>query len=128
MSSQAEKNIQVVREMMAGAGQEPVMAEHLSQDVVLSVAKGMPYGGDYPGFQGYRDIVGALMASWSEIAFAPAEYAAVGDKVVAISRITGKLLSGKAIDQPFCEIWELKDGKIVHVTPFYYDTQEIAEG
>lgn len=128
MTDEAATNIQIVREMMEGAGQEPMMAKHLSEDVVLRVASGMPYGGDYPGFQGYRDIVGALMGSWSEIAFAPAEFAAVGNKVVAISRLTGKLPSGKTIDQPFCEIWEIEDGKIVQVTPFYYDTKEIAAG
>ena len=114
--------------MMEGAGQEPVMKKYLAEDVVLSVTAGMPYGKDYIGLQGYRDIVGALMNSWTDLAFAPAEFATVGDKVIAVSRITGKLASGKAIDQPFCEIWELKNGKIVRVTPFYYDTKEIADG
>jgi ketosteroid isomerase-like protein len=124
----AARNIQIVREMMAGAGLEPVMAKHLAEDVVLSVAPGMPYGGDYPGLDGYRRIVGALMGAWSEISFGEAEFAAVGNKVVAISRLKGTLPSGKVVDEPFCEIWEIRNGKIAQVTPFYYDTKNIADG
>jgi ketosteroid isomerase-like protein len=126
--TEAQQNIRIVKEMMEGAGQEEVMAKHLADDIVLSVAPGMPYGAEYRGFEGYRRIVGELMKAWAEISFAPAEFAAVGNKVVAISRLKGKLPSGRHVDEPFCEIWELRGGKIVHVTPFYYDTRNIAAG
>lgn len=125
----AQANIEVVKGMLAGAGQEEAMQRLLSDHVVLTVPQGLPYGGEYPGLDGYRAIIGGLMGFWSEFHLDPPEFATAGDKVVVISRLTGKLAgSGREIDQPFCEIWKVQDGKVMTVTPFYYDTKTIADG
>jgi len=125
----ATANVEVVKAMLAGVGQEDVMKRHLSPEVVLSVPVGLPYGRDYEGLAGYSDIVGGLMAFWETFELDPPEFATAGDKVVVISRLRGTLKgSGRKVDQPFAEIWEIQDGKALRVTPFYYDTKSITDG
>jgi ketosteroid isomerase-like protein len=35
--------------------------------------------------------------------------------------------NGKPISFPITGIWRLKDGKVVEITPFYYDTKAICD-
>lgn len=122
-------NIAIVQEMMDGLGQQDVVDRLLAEDVVIEVPEGLPYGGTRHGRDGYMSIVGDLLACWSDIAFGPHNLAAIGDRVINVSRLKGTLAAtGRKIDEPFCELWQLRDGQVTRITPFYFDTKGVADG
>jgi ketosteroid isomerase-like protein len=92
-------------------------------NLVLHEPEGLPYGGTYHGRQGLLDGIAAINSVWKRVRFSDLRYS-VGDDLAivhltmtAISRATGKELS-----MPVCEVWRFRNGKVIDVAPFYWDT------
>jgi ketosteroid isomerase-like protein len=102
----------------------------LSPDVVYTQAAGLPYGGTFHGlpemmtmYQKSAKYSRMLVADGWTLATNPAT-----KKVIAsftVHCIANK--SGKAIDMAIQESFELRDGKIIGITPFYFDTKIFGE-
>jgi ketosteroid isomerase-like protein len=126
----AQQNLKIVEIMLANghAGRWDIVKPYVSDDVVLHVPAGLPFGGDYQGWQGYMDILKKIGAFFTELKATPREFAIVGNKVVVMSRLSGCIAkNGRPISFPLTDVWELEDGKVVEITAFYYDTKEIAD-
>lgn len=125
------KNLEIVKIMLENghAGRWDVVKPYVSDRLVLRVPPGLPFGGDYRGWQGYMDILKALGTFFTDIkAVGSREFATVGNKVVVIGTLSCRIArNGKPITFPLTDIWELEDGKVVEITAFYYDTKAIAE-
>jgi len=125
------KNLEIVKIMLANghAGRWDIVKPYVSDRLVLHVPPGLPFGGDYHGWQGYVDILKAIGTFFTDIkAAGTREFATVGDKVVVIGALSCRIAAnGKPITFPLTDIWELQDGKVVEITAFYYDTKAIAD-
>ena len=126
----AQQNQKIVEVLLANghAGRWDIVRPHIADDIVLHVPAGLPFGGDYRGWQGYTDILKKIGAFFTELKASPREFATVGNKVVVMARLSGRIAkNGKPISFPLTDIWELKDGKVVEITAFYYDTKAISD-
>jgi ketosteroid isomerase-like protein len=101
----------------------------LAPDVVYTQAAGLPYGGI---FHGLPEMVKMFMKSseFSSIVVIDGWQLStntITKKVIAsfTIRATAKK-SGRALDMEIRECFELRDGKIVAITPFYFDTKTFA--
>jgi ketosteroid isomerase-like protein len=125
----AQKNLQIVQTLLANghAGRWDIVRPLVADDVVLHVPKGLPFGGDYRGFEGYKEILGKIGGFFTELKGGPREFATVGNKVIVMSTLSGRIAgNGRPISFPLTDIWELEDGKVREITAFYYDTREIS--
>jgi ketosteroid isomerase-like protein len=125
-----QQNLKIVEIMLANghAGRWDVVRPYLSDDVVLRLPPGLPFGGDYRGWQGYMDVLKKIGAFFTELKGTPREFAIMGNKIVVMNRLSGRIAKNdRLISFPLTDIWELKDGKVVEITAFYYDTKAIAD-
>jgi len=105
------------------------MKKIMATDAVYNQAEGLPYGGTYIGFDelakmfqkagGYFDL---------QIEKGPVYYTNPGTNGVFIYfwiHCKAKK-SGKEISMPISEYYEVKDGLITHIRPYYFDTKAFA--
>ena len=102
----------------------------LSPEVVYKQAVGLPYGGTFIGLpemlkmfiksSGYSSMV--VVDGW-KLSTNPETQKVVASFTV---RCTAKK-SGKVLDMEIQESYDLRDGKITGITPFYYDTKTFGE-
>lgn len=102
----------------------------LAADVVYTQAVGLPYGGTYIGLPGMMKmfIKSSEYSSMVVVDGPTLSTNPVTKKVIAsfTVHVTAKK-SGKVLDMAIQESFELKNGKIVGITPFYFDTKTFAE-
>lgn len=123
------KNVEIVQTMAANGrlGRWDVVRPLVSDDIVVEIPRGLPYGRTFHGWDGYRAALAAL-EFWTDLNFGALEFAASDDKVVVMAQLTGRIgKDGPAVSQPYAGVWELADGKVTKITAFYYDTKEIAD-
>jgi ketosteroid isomerase-like protein len=128
-SETAKANVEIVQTMAANGrlGNWDVVRPLVSDDIVVEIPEGLPYGETFHGWDGYRAALAAL-DFWTDLNIGPAEFAAAGDKVVVIAPLSGRIgPDGPTVSQPYAAVWQLAGGKVVRITAFYYDTKEIAD-
>ncbi len=127
----AARNLEIVKVMLENghAGRWDIVKPYVSEGIALHVPASLPFGGEYRGWQGYMDVLKAIGGFFTEIkAVAPREFATVGDKVIVVGKLSCRIAgNGKPITFPLTDVWELRDGKVVEITAFYYDTKAIAD-
>lgn len=127
-----QANIDLVRTALDGARArrldaiEPLFAD----DFILSHADGLPFGGDYRGWEGYTEalrVTGNFWGGINKLNFR--EFIPYGhDKVIIHFLLDGKIAkNGQRVEMPVVAIWELKGGKISRIRPFFFDTKKIAD-
>jgi ketosteroid isomerase-like protein len=130
MSAKAEKNEQIVRKMLENglAGNYDAIRRHIADDYRCHLPAGLPYGGEYRGWDGYTEVFAKIVDFFADVSFGPNEILANDDKVVILSRIKGTVRkSGKSFDMPLVEVWELEGDMVTAVTAFYHDTKLLSE-
>lgn len=106
------------------------LASVLRPNAVYHQAEGLPYGGTYTGFEQWITMfqkAGSLFDM--QIAEEPTYfYNSAKDRIVLgfVIRCTAKN-SGKTITMHISEHFEVVDGKIASIRPFYFDTKAFAE-
>jgi ketosteroid isomerase-like protein len=95
----------------------------LTEDAVFHEAPSLPYGGDYRGAAGYRDLVDRCMALASfEFGSAPRYHETSDGLVVMISEFTIRgSKTGRSATTAFCEVYAFEAGRIADVLVFYFD-------
>ncbi len=91
-------------------------------------AAGLPYAGLYEGLAGWHRLIGAVTATYSE--FSPqVDYLMTDDsglRVAAMVRLTFRsAATGRSGETSLMEIWEVQDGLISAVRPYYWDTHAV---
>jgi ketosteroid isomerase-like protein len=122
-----DRNIALVRSMSESfvAGRLEQVQSHIAPDMVMLLPAGLPYGGSYTGWSGYLAVATAIGGYFSDINFAPPQYVAGGDRVIAMTHLRATTKSGRAVDMPLTEIWEIHDGMVHQIMAFYFDTKAI---
>jgi ketosteroid isomerase-like protein len=113
----------------ANAGDLAGVAARLHPDVVLRHAPSLPYGGEYVGREAAVGCLVKMFAEFWEVGALTVHNIAVDDDVVitAVDLTATARPTGRQVFMPFRECFRLRDGLVVDLQPFYYDTAAIAE-
>lgn len=112
-----------------GSGDWDAMERILHPDFVCVEAEGLPYAGTYTGFDGWRRLSDAVLATWSGFRMNVLEMHG-GDEDSAVLRIalSGKSRkTGKAWESSVLELWKFREGRLISIDPYYFDTLLLAE-
>jgi uncharacterized protein len=127
-----EANIHIVQTALdnARAGKLDLARPFFSDDFILYEAEGLPFGGDYRGWEGYKQVLDKLNQFWSpDRKQSFRHFIPYGDnKVIIHFELDGHInKNGRHVRMPVVAIWELKDGKVTRIRPFFFDTKLIAD-
>jgi uncharacterized protein len=99
-------------------------------DLVIEDPAGLPYGGVYRGFEGLAEVAGRLLAIVSECRIETEQIfgdAASGEFVLR-QRLTGRATaSGRPVETSILEHYIFRDGLLVKIRPYYWDTKMFTE-
>jgi hypothetical protein len=106
------------------------MATIIEEGAIYSQAEGLPYGGNYTGFNEWTKMY-AKSAEFFDVQIEkePVYFSdATKNEVIIYFTIKCKAKkSGKSLSVPISEHFDLKNGKITAIRPFYFDTKQFAE-
>ena len=106
------------------------MVTIIEEDAVYNQAEGLPYGGTYKGFNEWTKMFAKSAELFDlQIEKEPVYFSdASKNEVIIYFTINCKSKkSGKTLSMPISEHFDLKNGKITAIRPFYYDTKQFAE-
>jgi len=123
--STAEQNKELIRglyDAVRNADLEAFFAG-CSPDMVLYEAESMVVGGTYRGREEITGCLGQLVAAYDMTTIDLKRMVADDDYVVAMASF---MTSGADPQEvKITEWWQIKDGKVIEVRPFYWDTEEL---
>ncbi len=115
------------RYMASGASFEETFGPTLAPDVVLHQSPDLPWGGEYIGFERYKEWAAAMSATFDQVDVQDAEFFEAGDKVVVVCRlVTRSRVTRAVLDYPMVQVVTVKNGKITDFRPFYWNVPEYA--
>ena len=96
----------------------------LHPDFVITEAPGLPYGGTYHGPSGWRELNRAVIAAWGAINVEVTEMLGeTADTLVVRMTVSGTAqTTGTRFTTEILEIWRFRDGRILAIMPYYWDT------
>jgi ketosteroid isomerase-like protein len=99
-------------------------------EMIVEDPASLPYGGVYKGFEGMIECAGKLFAAVVDCKIETLEIIGDpgGDAFVLRQRLTGRAArSGRPIDTTILEHYAFRDGLLVSIRPYYWDTKAMAE-
>ena len=108
--------------------QDAVMRKFVDPQVAVHIPLSLPWRGEYRGYDGFKKSADWFFGVWDDLQMRDLRFVGDGtsDKVFAVSRVTGKSkATGESLEMPLAEMFTLRDGKIIEVRPFYFDTAEM---
>jgi ketosteroid isomerase-like protein len=111
------------------AGDWVAMDAMLHPDFEVIEADGLPFAGIYRGPKGWRELSNAILATWSGFQLRLLEMHG-GDEDAAILRfaMSGRSRkTGRAWETTALELWNIRDGKLLRIDPYYFDTDLLAK-
>ncbi len=116
-------NLEIIKSTYEGKTSEENgrnLSKHVAENISWAEAKGFPYAGTYVGLEAVTENVFSRLGSeWIDYKFAPEDYVAADDKVVAYGTYTGTYkVTGKAFTARVAHVWKLGDGKILSFEQF----------
>jgi uncharacterized protein len=114
-----QSGLDVIQELyhVALAGQEEVIAQLVTPDVVWEILESFPHGGVYAGIPAvFGQFLPKLQADFHDWHAQPDELIDAGDTIVALGHYSGTVkTTGVHIVAPFCHVWTIKHGKIARL-------------
>jgi ketosteroid isomerase-like protein len=131
MGAQEDANIAIMKkfyEMLAKGDRDWIYDNLIADDFELNEPWSLPYGGTYKGKDTVRRALKRVVESWDDMEFEILNYLAGGDSVVVHAYLgcTGKR-TGRRFHLPLMEQWRIRDGKIIELRPFFFDTAKMCE-
>ncbi len=105
------------------------VAAMLDDNVTVRQAAGLPWSGEYVGRDQFREMFGAMAAQWKELRVISdgASLMEGTDSVAVLTRIEAVTHDGEPFSTPFCQVFRFRDGVIVEIWPFWWDTTSVTE-
>jgi len=95
-------------------------------EIQVFEADSLPYGGVSKGAESFVALIQQVFSTWDDIDHTINHIVADGDFVVILARMAGRSkTTGQAFSVPMAEVWQLKDGKVIKIRPFYFDTKAL---
>lgn len=97
-------------------------------DVVISEPPALPYGGEWRGHDGWRNLTRSIRET---LALVPSGFAhrifaedEDGEDFILMTRLKGTVIAtGEPFESSVLEHWRVVDGLIVSIRPHYFDTR-----
>lgn len=99
----------------------------LDDDFVLTQAKSLPYGGEFRGKEGIKHFFNLFFGFWKSFKSEQVAYFVDGNTVFTTSMGVGVTHSGRTIETPMVQVYEVRNGKLLTTRPFYLDTAMLIE-
>jgi hypothetical protein len=106
------------------------MSKIIAKDAIYSQAEGLPYGGTYIGFDQIMVMFGKAQTYFDLQIIGEPTYFISDNNNEVIIYFTIKCRSkknGNEITMPISEYFDIKNGQIKSIRPFYFDTKHFAE-
>lgn len=102
------------------------MAALLHSDFCVYEADSLPYAGEHRGLEGFLALVKRVFTSFRDTRVDIRQMLAEGDTVVVLATLSGRSKhNGEAFQVPVNEVWEFAEGRILRITPYYFDTARL---
>ncbi len=112
----------------AGGGDFSEVAATLDPDCVIFQPASLPYGGEWRGHSGFEAWMKAFAEQWSSLQVKDSELYPNGDVIVSKSHVYAVAKStGQDADWPLLQFFRVRNGKIVELRPFHWDTASMLE-
>ena len=107
-----------------GSGDVATMTDMLDPEFEVVEADSLPYGGTYRGLDGWLTLSKAVVTTWAGFRLTLLGYAGESDDSLVVHfAITGRSrATGTPFDTRVLEYWRFRDGKLLRIDPFYFDT------
>jgi ketosteroid isomerase-like protein len=107
-------------------GDIEAMKAVLDPDIRVVEAKSLPYGGVWEGMEQFMKLLQVVFETWKDCHVEVKQLIAEGDCVVALTEMSGKgVQSDLPFSMPLAEVYRVRDGRIIEITPFYLDSNEL---
>ena len=118
-------NLEIADRLQASvfAGDHEAVRAIIHPDFELRQAKRIPYCEEYKGYDGFMRFLANFMGYYdiSMLERIGSYFADDGTIVVEFHMVATARSSGDKVDTTMLEKWEFKDGKVIGVTPHYFD-------
>ncbi len=118
-------NLEIVEAIYHAVGQGDLatVLSYLDAGVTAHQAESLPYAGVYRGPAGFQQMGEAIFNTWSDFQSKPHKFVHDGDTVIVLATMTGMARrTSNQLDMPLAECWSFRDGKVIDIQPFYWDT------
>lgn len=104
------------------------IAASFHPEFVFREAESLPYGGDYRGIEGFKDLRRRMAEVWSDLDANIFDYTASNDRVAVhvLAAFTSRK-NGRTLKTQVTEIWTFQEGRIFETAPFYWDTRAVQD-
>jgi ketosteroid isomerase-like protein len=129
----SQENVEIVRrlfdfiELLGGRIEPDELASQLSDAALgeifdpdlelVPTPQGMLAGASYQGYEGIRRFAADFFAAWEEFRIEPQEFREVGDRVVALLRVRGRMHELE-LDEAWSGLYKLRNGRVLRMQTF----------
>jgi ketosteroid isomerase-like protein len=114
----SRENVEIVRSILAAWADGDVerVVAAIAEDGELIPLRAQLEGTSYRGREGVRRFWDDLHADWQDLEVSVDEFRDLGDRVLTLGRFKALgRASGVDLDVPIAQLWELRDGMVVHM-------------
>lgn len=122
----AQSNRDIVQAIFDASAKEDwnTVKSLLHDDIQVFEADSLPYAGVFKGPDNFVALNQKVFNTWDDSHNTIDHIVADGEYVVILGSMAGRgKATGKAFSVPLAAVWQLKDGKVIEVRPFYFDTK-----
>jgi ketosteroid isomerase-like protein len=122
----ANSNVDLVKTFFETAlsGDLEGLKKFLHPDVRVYEADSLPYGGVKVGIDAMVGLNDEVFKFWADISITIKHIFGEGEWVAALTEMQGtSRTTGVRFKVPLSEVFRIKDGKVVEITPYYFDTK-----
>jgi uncharacterized protein len=113
---------------LLGKGDLAGAATYFDPDICIYEPTGLPYGGKYVGHAGFYELFRQLGETFDELSIPPSAILDAGSAVIALKTLHGIVkATGIAVHMPLTEVFVVREGGIIEIRPFYWDTTAVAQ-
>ncbi len=107
-----------------------VVAETLDPECAMIQPDSLPYGGEWRGHEGFERWMIAFGEQWAALSVTEPQFFPHGDDLVFVrSRVLARAkATGAEIEWPLLQMIKVRDGRILEIRPFYWDTALVLRG
>ncbi|MFL9866512.1 nuclear transport factor 2 family protein [Paraburkholderia fungorum] len=99
------------------------IAKILDAECVIRQAASLPYGGIWRGHAGFEAWMKAFAQQWSSLDVVDPTFYTIDENIFSRSHVYAVAKrSGVAVDWPLLQHFVIRNGRILELSPFYWDT------
>ncbi|OKH79606.1 hypothetical protein EB73_35560 [Mycobacterium sp. SWH-M3] len=105
-----------------------VIASTLHPDCIMHQPNSLPYAGQWHGHEGFERWMAAFSEAWSSLTVTDPQFFPSGSDVVFVRSTVHATAraNGTKLTWPLLQMISVRDGLILEIQPFYWDTAAVA--